>query len=250
MSKRPTDPQPDPEQAAPRDPEALASEVAVLRRALDEAAAERALGLEREAQLRGALQHRVRNMLAIIRSISARTFGISEEDESADHFRGRLDALARIEVRCGGGRKPGCDLEELIRDELRMFEFDESVDIRGPEVRVPHEIARLLGLAIHELATNAIKFGALAAHGTKAGLTVRWTFARGRLRLSWTESGVAVVGLAPPHIGFGREYIEQAMPYQIDAETRFELQPGGISCTIEVDLSQNEEGDGWPRAWV
>lgn len=253
MSKRPEEPpreQPE-DNGSSASEAALAAEVEVLRLELKVMEEERIRAIAREAHLRAELQHRVRNMLAIVRSISARTFGTNDEDENANHFRGRLDALARIEVRCGdSSRKNGCDLEDMVSDELRIFEFDERIEIKGPEVSVPHEIARLIALAIHELATNSIKFGALSSTDARARLSVRWTFARSRLRFIWEEIGVPIIGAAPASTGFGQEYIEQALPYQINAATLFELRPGGIFCTMEVPFPEKPEADIWPRAWA
>ena len=80
---------------------ALAAEVVMLRRELAACKQECALAVKREAYLSAELQHRIHNMLAILRSISARTLDTSDEEDSAGHFRGRLDALARAELRRG-----------------------------------------------------------------------------------------------------------------------------------------------------
>lgn len=252
MNKRTAEsPSDQPERSSRSSREAsLAAEIETLRSELQTCERELSRSAERETYLRAELQHRVRNMLAIVRSISTRTFGASDEDENANHFRGRLDALARVEARCGDSRKMGCDLEDMISDELRIFEFDERVEVKGPEVSVPREIARLLGLAIHELATNSIKFGALSSADARASLLVRWTFARSKLCLLWEEHGVPIVGAAPARIGFGQEFIELALPYQLDAVTQFQLQPGGISCTIDVPFPARENGNLRPRAWL
>ena len=93
----------------------------------------------------------------------------------------------------------------------------------------------MLALAVHELATNSVKFGALSGGGGR--LAVRWSIAAEeprRLSIEWIETGVAVVAAAPIHSGFGREYIEQALPYQLDATTSFELRPGGLTCRISL----------------
>jgi two-component sensor histidine kinase len=208
------------------------------RRALEHSEALRHASNERETALAGELQHRVRNMLGIIRSIFSRTMETAASlEDAADHFRGRLDTVARYQahfVRHPGGT---VDLETLFRDELLNFGFSdgEQITIEGPRVRLPYETAEAIGLAVHELATNSVKFGALS--GDDARLAVRWSVGAEmpeRLSIEWTESGVPVLAVAPLRMGFGREYIEQALPYQIDATTSFELRPGGITCRISL----------------
>lgn len=234
--------------SSPADPEMLRAELAMVRGQLEEFEREWAHRAERERALRNETRHRVRNMLAIIRSICSRTFG-PDVQEIGDHFRGRLDALARFEI--GRGDHLGtCDLEEMVRDELRSFEFDSQIDIAGPEVAIPTDIARLLGLALHELATNSIKFGVLSANDDRAHLAIGWTRANDLLTLHWKETGISVIAAAPMETGFGREFIEQALPYQISATTSFELRPGGLVCTIALPLPGSEAGSLPPRPWI
>jgi two-component sensor histidine kinase len=194
---------------------------------------------DREALLRGELQHRVRNLLAVIRSIFSRTVhaGGSVED-TANHFGGRLDAIARQSL---GALEPGAtiDFEQLVREELHAFQFgdDPRIAIEGPEIRIGLDAAQLMGLALHELTTNAIKFGALGIDGGRERLSIRWRIEDGMLRFEWLETGVAVIASAPLRSGFGREFIEEALPYQLGAETGFELRPGGVFCAITLPLA-------------
>lgn len=211
--------------------------LAATRQQLEESRRALALSAEREKLLRNEVQHRVRNMLATVRSIFSRTADSSDSlDDARDHFIGRLDALARFQVARSVNSDGISDLENIIRDELRSFEFDERIEVAGPEVAVPHDVAEVLGLAIHELATNAIKFGALSTSDARFRLIVKWTLSNGQLTLDWREKGVPVVASAPIGSGFGREFIEQGLPYQTGAVTTFALGPGGLSCTIRLSL--------------
>jgi two-component sensor histidine kinase len=178
-------------------------------------------------------------MLAIIRSIFSRTVAAGGSlDDVADHFRGRLDAIARAQT--SGSLDPGgtIDFEQIVRDELHSFQFgdDPRIEIAGPDVRLSPDVAQMIGLALHELVTNSIKFGVLAMLDERGQLQASWTTAEGQLRFTWIETGVPVVSSAPLRRGFGREFIEQALPYQIGAETRFELRPGGMACEIVAPL--------------
>lgn len=191
----------------------------------------------REAALERELQHRVRNMLAIIRSVFARTIETAETLQSAaDHLTGRLDTLGRYQSLLGRRPDGVVDLEMLVWDELLTLGFDGSsrVTVRGSTVLLPLKVAELVGIAVHELATNAVKFGALAVHDGR--LAVSWEILPETMGLSlkWVETGVAVVASAPLRKGFGREYIEAALPYELNAKTSFELRPGGLLCQIDV----------------
>lgn len=225
--------------------------LAATRRQLEESERRLALSAEREKLLRNEVQHRVRNMLATVRSIFARTADSSVSLEDAkDHFLGRLDALARFQVARSVNSGGSSDLENIIRDELRSFEFDDRIDVEGPEVALPHDVAEVLGLAIHELATNAIKFGALSTSDERLHLAIRWTLSDGVLELAWRETGVPVLASAPITAGFGREFIEQALPYQTGAATSFALGPGGLLCTIRVSLGDGAARKATSRNWI
>lgn len=221
----------------PPDVAQLRAELATVRRELMRSEELRRESRDRETMLAAELQHRVRNMMAIIRSVFARTAETAESlEDAADHFRGRLDTIARHHLQLTRDTSATADLETLIRDELLVFGFADGkqIVIKGPEVKLADKTVEMLGLALHELATNSIKFGALA---TETGqLSICWTkraAADGeRVSIEWVESGVAVVASAPMRIGFGREYIEQALPYQFAARTSFALRPGGVACEI------------------
>lgn len=217
--------------------ESMRAQLDDARRELEQAETHRQAARDRATVLQGELQHRVRNMLATIRSVFSRTvaFGGSLEDV-ADHFNGRLDALARYESAHVTDPGRTVDLEQIVRDELHSFQFgdDPKIRIAGPEVRLGRDVAQSLALAMHELTTNAIKFGALSMVDDRATLDIAWTSTDDLVTITWVEQGVPIVASAPLRKGFGREFIEQALPYQLDAKTHFELHPGGISCSITL----------------
>jgi len=210
---------------------------------------------ERERILAKELQHRVRNMVATIRSIHRQSLASgTEHDEFAHHFQGRLDAIARNQTYPGGVRSGGIEIEDIVRDELLQVLCREGprCTIAGPPVMLRDKAAEMMGLAIHELATNAVKFGALAQEGR---LAVEWSLDGEVLRFRWSETGVAVATVAPRPRRFGRQVIEEALPYQLGATTLFELRPGGVECVIELPLPRgainrpvpsDNDGDGSP----
>lgn len=192
---------------------------------------------EREVLLRNELSHRVRNILAVTRSIFSRTIETSDSlEHAANHFCGRLDALARYHSHSASLQSPNFDLETMILDELVAAAAgnDARIELAGPEVQLDRPVAELMGLALHELTTNSVKFGVLADTSDRSRLRISWTLADDILDLRWAESGIAIVALARMQTGFGREFIEQALPYQLGAETMFDIFPGGLTCQIRL----------------
>ncbi len=186
----------------------------------------------------GELQHHLRNALSVIRSVARRTALASDSVEHyATHFEGRLDALARIQdavIRSPLGR---VDLEGLVAEELLAHRVgDASVVVAGPPLALNARVAGSLGLAMHELVVNAVKFGAFASpRGTVA---VTWSVEPGPvLRFAWRETGIVVAGVAPRRCGFGTELIERGLPYDLGAVTRIEIRPGELLCSIGVPLA-------------
>lgn len=216
----------------------------LLERALDERdSLAQALDASRDhvELLTAAPLHRMRNMFALVRSIFLRTVQTGGSLEHvASHFPGRLDTLARYQVRPLSLAHPAFDLDTMIADELMVFAAaaDPRVTVDGPEVGLSWDQAQAFALALHELAANSIKFGVLSAPDGPGRLRINWTLEGDRLAFEWAESGVAVLAPAPIPTGFGREFIEQALPYQVDAETSFDILPGGVRCRIELTVPQ------------
>jgi two-component system CheB/CheR fusion protein len=195
----------------------------------------------RLTMLLGELQHRVRNILGVVRSVVARTMRSSQSiEELAISLDGRLDTLARTQSVFTRSGVASIDLEDVIRDELvAVAAREEQLDIDGPSLRLRREAAEALALALHELTTNAVKYGALSDPNGR--LAVRWivtnTNTGRRLALEWRESGVRAVDLKPSRSGFGRELIERGLPYELGASTSLEFARGGVKATIELPLT-------------
>jgi two-component sensor histidine kinase len=185
------------------------------------------------------LQHRLRNNLALMRSVIRRSH---ETAESAEHFalhlEARVGALGRIQGASTTAGAAGVELEELVRTELIASAVPERrYSLQGPAVRLHTKGAELLALAAHELATNSLKFGAFAAQD--GYLSVLWRVTAGqlpRLHLSWIESGVTIASVAPRRRGFGQEVIECTLPYELGARTHLAFSPGGVRCEVEIPL--------------
>ena len=197
---------------------------------------------EGERVLTIELHHRVRNILAIVRSMASRmSEGYDSVEDFASHLLGRFDAFARTQTTLAFMKGEGVDLESLIRDELlAQVASNERCDVGGPDVALPERTANLLTLALHELATNATKFGALSVPDGRVQVSWRTAVESGSawLHLVWEETGVRVAAVAPRRVGFGTEMIERRIAYDLRGRGGLEFRPGGVRCTIEVPLSR------------
>jgi two-component sensor histidine kinase len=209
---------------------------------------------ERQQVLLQELQHRTRNLLGVVRSITNRTLEASSSlDEFGESFRERLAALARVNgllSRLTEGDR--ITFDELIRTELSghgIAEGDgrgDQVQLSGPEnIRLRSSTVQTLALGLHELTTNAIKYGALSKPYGR--LSISWSVENGaderRLKVNWEETGVAPeLDSAGETLrkGYGRELIEQALPYQLKADTKYEITPDGVRCMISLPISTTQ----------
>lgn len=188
------------------------------------------------------LQHRVRNTLAVVRSLVRRT---SEHGTSiADYVRdldGRLSAFARTQAYVTRDPLHGVSLAAILHDELTAHAArkGEQVAIGGPELRLQPIAADRIGLAIHELATNALKYGALAADGGQ--IRVAWRVVDGQdgpsLLFDWIEAVPGGIG-QPSTQGFGTELLTQGLPYELGATTALAHTATGIQFHLEVQMSR------------
>ncbi|MEA1832894.1 PAS domain-containing protein [Methylobacterium durans] len=216
-----------------------------VREVAEEAEAGLARGFGTDAAEEGARARAVREVratLALVRSIVRRTAdSTAAADELVTHLDDRLRTAGRLKLAALQSR-PGLDLALLAGEELAAFEMPERGRIRiaGPAVGLHARAAELIGLALHELATNAIKFGALA--GETGSVSVRWRIAgRGgmpRLVLRWVETGAAQPVPPPTRAGFGTTLLERVLPADLGARTHLRFAPEGFACRIEVPLAE------------
>lgn len=193
------------------------------------------------------LQHRTRNLMGVVRSLSDKTARASTDlADFRNRFRDRLDALARVQGLLSRlNEHDRVTFEELIEDELTAMDgAAERVSLVGPKgVRLRSSMVQMLAMALHELATNAVKYGAIGQ--PQGSLEVSWSEEedgpgqRPWLHIDWRESGVTMppAGSRPTGGGQGRELIERALPYQLSAKTTYELGPDGVHCTISIPVS-------------
>ena len=198
---------------------------------------------ERHATLLLAeLQHRVRNTLAVVRSIARRTAENSTSVEGmVAHFQGRLDAFSRVQAALTRSVGARVDLASLIQDELVAHATREGDQVRidGPDLTLDPKTAERLSLAIHELTTNAVKHGALMSD--RGRVEIKWSRKKANgsaeLLLSWRETGLKLDSRVPEREGFGMELLLRSLPYDLQAKTKVELEPDGLRFELRMPLA-------------
>lgn len=190
----------------------------------------------RQQVLLRELNHRAGNLLTIVSAIASQTVG---RGRSVADFQQRIAALSRAQNLITGPAA-GASVEEVVGAELEPYlgEHGERITIQGPHAVVEDANVQALSLAVHELATNALKYGALKA---PAGcLEIRWDILRAeggaRAVLEWRESGVEISDEAIDRRGFGRELIERSLGHALNAEVDYRLQRNGVTCTIVLPI--------------
>jgi two-component system, chemotaxis family, CheB/CheR fusion protein len=197
---------------------------------------------ERQRVPLSELQLRVRNTLGVVRSIARRSAETSDSVEDyAAHLDGRLNAFARTQALVTRDPDGGVDLECLVVEELLGYRAREGEQIRvaGPAVRFQPKAAETFALAVHELATNAIKYGALSKPDGR--IDISWRVKDGddpaELVFDWREKGGPSV-TAPRRKGFGSELLEKTVAFELKGRTTLTYNASGLHCTIAIPLNR------------
>jgi two-component sensor histidine kinase len=176
-----------------------------------------------------------------VRSIARRTAETSDSIEDyAMHLDGRINAFARVQAAVTRDPTGGVDLAQIIGDELLSYAAREGEQARvsGPPIRLQPKAAETLGLAIHELVTNAVKHGAFSTPNGRIAVTwqVELDGEEPRLVFAWRESGLPKPA-APKRRGFA-DLLERTLAYELQAKTVQTFEPDGLRCTIELPLTE------------
>lgn len=191
---------------------------------------------DRLCHLNRELAHRVKNNLAALLSLCDQTLRLSPRPEDfAETFRARIHAMARVQDLLRQGIEKPIDLRALTARSLEghIAGSAPAVHFReGPDVMLPPRAATVLSMALHELATNAVKHGALSTHSGR--VDVRWEVKPEEgLRVSWLESGGP--GVTPPHtLGFGAKLITGGVRHELGGRVEWLFEPTGVRCEIVV----------------
>jgi PAS domain S-box-containing protein len=195
---------------------------------------------ERQTLLAREVDHRAKNVMAVVQSIVQLT-----RDRDPEAFKraitGRIAALARAQTLLAEDRWGGANLHTLLKGELTPFLGERRAELDGPPVALPPGAAQPMAMAVHELATNAMKYGALSV--ATGRLRVSWRLARTPdgiplLRLRWAERGGPPVMRAPERQGFGSRVLEGTLQGQLRGQVSLAWEAAGLVCEMEVPLRE------------
>jgi two-component sensor histidine kinase len=198
---------------------------------------------EQQAFLSREMDHRAKNILAVVQAVVR----LTKADQVPDFVKaieGRIAALARAQALLSIDRWSGADLHTLLRGELAQFfkaaEEGPSVELDGVALLLPPGVAQPLSLALHEMATNAVKYGALSSSGGR--LEISWFVertSRDVLMLRWAESGGPQVRGPPAMRGFGSRVLTDTLRSQLGGAISMLWNAAGLICEFTVPLSRN-----------
>lgn len=187
------------------------------------------------------LNHRVKNILAIVRSVASQTTANSSSlTVFKSAFDGRLRALALAHDILTRQRWADTRLSHLLAETLAPYRGlgGNRVVTAGPEVLLPTQIVVPLAMALHELTTNAVKYGALSTNTGR--LEVNWTLVEDAglpcVMITWAEVGGPPVAVRAPS-GFGTKLVSRLSSYDLDGNAHLDFKPGGLTCTLRFPIS-------------
>jgi PAS domain S-box-containing protein len=206
---------------------------------------ERRRTAQRQSMLVGELNHRVKNALAIVQSLvqaSLRQATSRPAQAMAQTLAERLQALHRAHDLLLESQWSGASLKAMVERELEPYrrEGGPKIMIKGSDVLLPPQCTSILAMTLHELATNAVKYGALSSNSGQLG--INWKTARGgRLMLTWEER--ATLNPVPTRRGggFGMRLIDQGIRHNLGGESKIEFRPTGLYVELNVPLEPSKE---------
>ncbi|MGB6426760.1 MAG: HWE histidine kinase domain-containing protein, partial [Methyloceanibacter sp.] len=199
---------------------------------------ERRRAAQRQTMLVGELNHRVKNVLAIVQSLvqaSLRQATSKPAQAMAQTLSERLRALHRAHDLLLEAQWSGASLKAMVERELEPYQREDGprIQIKGQDVLLPPACTSILAMTLHELATNAVKYGALSASTGQLG--VSWKTGRGnRLLFTWEERGAGVP--LKRSSGFGMQLIDKGIRHNLGGETKVDFRNTGLYVELNVPL--------------
>jgi PAS domain S-box-containing protein len=194
---------------------------------------------ERQKLLIDELNHRVKNTLATVQSLASQTArGTASPDAFRQAFEGRLIALSQAHDQLTRRHWKSADLGDIVDGATAAYlsRAREQISIEGEPLTVTPRVALTLAMALHELSTNAAKYGALSVPGGR--IDIRWHVQRSRpaiLRIEWRERGGPSV-VPPDRRGFGSRFIEGSVAAELQGTAKLDFDPAGLRCTMEIPV--------------
>ena len=192
----------------------------------------------------GELSHRVKNTLAIVQSIATQTLRHSKDFEQFDRaFIGRIHALSRAHDMVLNSGFTDIELKSIIEQAVKPFQINGQIKVsKGPSVPLGQAASQCLTLLFHELATNAVKYGALSADN--GGVAIDWKIdgrdGSRRVVLNWSERGGPEV-TSPPRPSHGTRFIQKSVAHDLRGEAKLDFEPAGLRATIAFPVEESEK---------
>ena len=215
---------------------------------------ERKAAEQRQKLLIDELNHRVKNTLATVQSLASQTARSAHTPAAfREGFEGRLIALSKAHDQLTIHHWESADLRELLSGSLAPYAGADRVVLRGEDVVLRPRAVLTLAMAVHELTTNAAKYGALSVPGGR--IEIHWRPVRAEnghlmLRIDWTEQGGPPVA-TPKQRGFGSKLIEGSIAAELGGSARLAFAPEGLGCEILIPIeiaaidTRTKSGEDW-----
>lgn len=182
------------------------------------------------------LNHRVKNTLAVVQGLAYQTFR-STDAAARRAFEGRLQALATAHDLLTRSNWDSTSLAQLVNDTLKPAGANRArIEAAGPAIRLSPHAALTIALALHELFTNTLKYGALSNENGRVRLTWHHREGDGKLSIEWREEGGPPVR-PPQHRGFGSLLLERTLAKDLDGRVALAFEPSGVVCVIEMPIA-------------
>jgi PAS domain S-box-containing protein len=200
---------------------------------------ERKRAEEHQDRLTAELDHRIKNVLARVAVVAKQTReGSSTMDQFVWALEGRIQSMAAAHSLLSLGRWHGVGLADLVRDQLAPYATGANVTVSGPNIMLSVAATQALAMVLHELVTNAAKYGALSTPDGR--VSVSWEQSSGNsagetVTIAWREIGGAPV-VSPSHFGFGTNLIRELIPHELGGSVELAFGPEGVNCVIEVPV--------------
>lgn len=197
---------------------------------------ERKRAEERQVLLAREVDHRAKNTLAVVLSV----LRLTKAATTAEFIRaveGRIHAIAATHSLLSATRWEGADLRKIVDEELAAYRTETvgRIDVDGPDALLLPAAAQAVAIALHELATNAAKYGALSTPGGR--LSVRWSIGNDAAELEWTETGGPATS-PPSSFGFGLTIVRSSIEAQFRGSVDYEWRPQGLRCRLAIPRAQ------------
>jgi PAS domain S-box-containing protein len=192
---------------------------------------------ERQDMLIAEFDHRVKNILARVAVVAMYTRqGSRSMDEFIQTLDGRIQSMATAHSLLSQSRWTGAGLADLVRHQLGPYTTEANTTVQGPNVMLTAAATQAVAMVLHELVTNAAKYGALSSPDGR--VSVEWEAPDGSLSIAWCETGGPRVAASTPQSGYGTSLIRDLIPHELGGKVDLVMASEGVRCTIVIPFDR------------